>query len=520
MNESGDLLTEFAQALEIFRNRGRSADVMRPLLDWLIRTIGAERAFLFAVRDDGSYHVRGARNADGEVITDAERWISLYVVRRALDSKAASFFPDARSDRRLRTEGEREHGVRARSILALPLATPTAQSILYLDSRFRPIEWRDPPTPALQLVLDLLLFLGELDAAEHELRMLRRRLSRETALASATAASAVTANARVVPAPADFTVATRELDFHGFLTRSPALIAALDEMRRLAPSNLAILIEGESGTGKEVLARAIHAESGRKGPFVTLSSGVMPDTLVEIQLFGHDKGAFTGAEHARAGIIEQARGGTLFIDDIGEMSDELQAALLRVLETGRYRRVSGETDQDADIRVLSALQLSVQRERSIGALRSDLYFRLAGSAIRIPPLRDRSEDIVLLERMLRARLLGVNEVPRLKPEVELAIVTYHWPGNVRELLNLIRRVLALGEVELTLERFQQITGFQNVEATVKTGSDVRSVIDRTEREVILRALSEQQGNKSLAARALGLSRKTLYRRMEKHGIPL
>ncbi|MEM7164682.1 MAG: sigma-54 dependent transcriptional regulator [Planctomycetota bacterium] len=501
-------------ALAAWNERARFADLLPPLLEWLLQRVQGERALFFTTTKGGGYRVRSSRNVDGEPVRDAERWISHFAVQGALPSGQPRFYPDTRADRRYRTEGEQETGARSRSILVVPVGE---SGVIYCDSRFSEIIWSDGDA-ALQAELAV---IGQLviAALRHEetargARELERRLHHAQDELAAAPAPAVSQ----LPPSADNR--SWEIDFHGFRTRCPELINAIEELRRLAQSDISLFISGESGTGKEVLARAVHAESKRSGPFVSIHCGAIPSTLVEIELFGHERGAFTGAEQERQGLFQQARGGTLFLDDVEEMSQEMQLALLRVLESGKFRPVSAEAEVDADVRVVCTSRHDPQAETLHGALREDLYYRLAGSVVVVPPLRKRREDVLLLARaFLQAGEEG-GTTSTLTPDVEAAMFFHDWPGNIRELKNFILRCQALSDPQLTLARFHEVTGASaETIDRAKRGGEVRSVVEQAEREAIIRALVQCGGNKSMASRLLGLSRKTLYRRMEKHGIP-
>jgi DNA-binding NtrC family response regulator len=252
---------------------------------------------------------------------------------------------------------------------------------------------------------------------------------------------------------------------------------------------------------------------------VTLHCGTIPETLVEVELFGHRAGAFTGAERDRPGLLAHAEGGTLFLDAIDEAGPALQAALLRVLESGRYRPLAADEEVSADLRVISAtVDADPPRGEREGELRHDLYYRLAGARVRIPPLRERREDILPIVRRILARVAGEGGAPALDERAEAALLAHDWPGNAREIENLARQVVALGERSLTAERVHEIIGI--APAAPPAAGEMRHAVERAEREVILRALAEAGGNKSAACTLLGMSRRTFYRRMRKHGIPL
>ncbi|MEM7263149.1 MAG: sigma 54-interacting transcriptional regulator, partial [Planctomycetota bacterium] len=359
-----------ASALASWRRTGRVTEALPQLVAAAIAASQAERGFLFTYSDEGNYRVRLARNADGEPLVDAVRWISHFVVQRALLSDGPIFFEDTRSDRRFRTEGEREAGAKTRAIAVVPIRVADEDVFLYLDARFREIVWNETTLPALEPIFDLLTVLLEVESAEQAVRATERKYERKIERLERDAQPAEPAVRR--PTVRTSANVEREVDFHGFRTRNPALIESVAELEKLAPSMLSILVEGESGTGKEVMARAIHAASGRSGRFVSLHCGALPETLVEIELYGHDRGAFTGADRARTGLLELARGGTLFLDDIGEMTDELQNGLLRVLESSTYRPVSGSEERTVDVRVLSSSLIGNEGEHTTTSIRHDL----------------------------------------------------------------------------------------------------------------------------------------------------
>ncbi len=509
MTRERGILEAVRVAARAWQERGRLADLVPPLLDWLLVETHAERAAFFLISPGGGYRARASRNLDRESIPDLERWVSRFAVERALEGRKPTFYADTRQDRRFRTEAEVEKGVRTRSILAVPVAAQGEIALLYLDARFQPMLWEPAQEETTGLVHDLLAIALQLEGAAGDRRAYERRIRdlerRIGALPAPGASPAATPPPREARAP---------IDFHGFITGHAALIAALEELATLARAKLPILIEGESGTGKDVLARAIHAASGRKGPFVSIHCGAIPRSLIEIELFGHSRGAFTGADKARAGLVEMASGGSLFLDEVAEMPVEMQTALLRVLETGVYRRVSDTEERSADLRVLSVTQFGAAEAGAVGELRGDLYYRLAGSIVRIPPLRARPEDVLLLAEHFSRKYAPAGARPALAEEVRARMLVYEWPGNVRELENLVRRFVALGDDVLSLERFQEIAGTPPRET--EAAGEMHRVLDRAERDAIVRALERASGNKSRAAKLLGLSRKTLYRRLEKH----
>lgn len=305
---------------------------------------------------------------------------------------------------------------------------------------------------------------------------------------------------------------------------SPAMRRLRECIARVGPTQSTVLLLGESGTGKELAARAIHACSLRSaGPFVAVDCGALPETLLESELFGHVKGAFTGAVGDKKGLFEVASGGTLFLDEVGEMSLGLQAKLLRTLQEREVRPVGGTKSVPVDVRVVAATNADLERLVREGAFREDLYFRLSVIPVRIPPLRERGEDIrILAEHFLRtfAAELG-KRVCGFQEDALRALETYSWPGNVRELENAIERatVLATGEF-ITLEDLpEKLRGpasrLQSL--TLPEGMSLKETVEDLERTLILRALEECGWNQRRAAKRLGVSRQNLQYKMKKYG---
>lgn len=300
---------------------------------------------------------------------------------------------------------------------------------------------------------------------------------------------------------------------------SPAMRHVFALLSRIADSNLSVLLEGETGVGKEVLARAIHKLSRRAaGPFVVVDCAAIPAQLLEAELFGHERGAFTGALEARDGLFEQADGGTVFIDELGELPHELQPKLLRVLERREVRRVGGRQVRELDVRVVSATHRDLRTAASEGKFREDLYYRLAGFRARVPPLRDRPDDILPLARHLYRVATG-NAEATLPAELAVLLVRHDWPGNVRELKSVVERFVALGAADAGL--LLDVPERQAPETSpVEYAQARRDAIQRFEREYAQRLLDQAEGNVALAAKSSRLARPSFYRLMQRAGIDL
>ena len=302
--------------------------------------------------------------------------------------------------------------------------------------------------------------------------------------------------------------------------QSPALRRVLDVAAQAAPSSATVLLLGESGTGKELLARTIHERSARaKGPFVAVNCAALPEAILEAELFGHERGAFTGAVARREGRFAKAAGGTLFLDEIGELSPHVQVKLLRVLQEGEYEPVGGDTVR-SDVRIVAATNRDLRQEIERGRFREDLFYRLHVIAITAPPLRARREDIPLL----CDHFIGVYCAKNGKPRLEIArpvmqrLFDYPWPGNVRELENVIERAVVLSRGEIILEEHLPdfVRGAGGV-APEALSFAVGTPLEEVELRLIRETLRHAKGDKSLAAQLLGISTRTIYRKLGESG---
>ena len=309
-------------------------------------------------------------------------------------------------------------------------------------------------------------------------------------------------------------------------SRSAAMQRAIKALAKAAPSDVTILIEGETGTGKEVAARAVHGASSRAaGPFAVVDCGALPRELAAAELFGHAKGAFTGADRDREGALESANGGTLFLDEVGELPLDLQPLLLRALESRELRRV-GETEvRKIDVRVIAATNRNLLEESENGRFRRDLLHRLSVLQLRLPPLRDRKEDLPLLARGIVDELTapGVGEGRSVQgftlgPEALRAFAGYRWPGNVRELRNLIERAVALEGDPQALAPGGGASADAPPEEPMEYHEARKRALDAFEKDFVLQVLRKFEGNVSRAAKESGIDRVYLHKLIKKHGI--
>jgi transcriptional regulator with PAS, ATPase and Fis domain len=332
--------------------------------------------------------------------------------------------------------------------------------------------------------------------------------------------------ARVAAPPAPAGAARRRRSApDAMVGQSPEMHEVFELVQVASRSRATVLVTGETGTGKELVARAIHRGGERcKGPFVALNCAAFPDTLLESELFGHVRGAFTGADREKAGLFEAAHGGTLFLDEVSETSRPFQAKLLRALQEREVRPLGGARPRRIDVRVVAASNRDLSREAERGAFRSDLYYRLAVFPICIPPLRERSRDVADLALHFLA-LHGAREAKpgvTLSPEALRLLQAYRWPGNVRELENEIQRALALarpGETLAPAHFSERLAGMlEPIQANLQAGESLRESMARIESWLLRSALDRHGGRRAETARRLGITREGLYKQMQRYGI--
>src|SRR5882724_1223255 len=303
--------------------------------------------------------------------------------------------------------------------------------------------------------------------------------------------------------------------------QSTSMRQAFETIQQVAPSRATVLITGATGTGKELIAKAIHNLSPRKnGPFIAVHAAALPTSLLESELFGHEKGAFTGAVERRTGRFELADGGTLFLDEVGELEPQIQVKLLRVLEERAFERVGGAKTLQVDVRLVAATNKDLKKLVSEGKFRDDLFYRLSVVAVDLPPLRERRDDIPRLVKVFLGEFSRENnkQVRELTPEALNVLLAYDWPGNVRELRNAIEQMVVLARAERLTVR--------DVPAAIRGGADLTKInvvrggmtVEDAERQLIVQALKETNGNRTKAAERIGISRRTLHRKLKEYGL--
>ena len=318
----------------------------------------------------------------------------------------------------------------------------------------------------------------------------------------------------------------KKFSFQGILGKSSALEKVLEQIQLVGPSKATVLLTGETGTGKELVAQSIHQNSDRsRGPFVPVHCAALPSNLLESELFGHEKGAFTGAHERRIGRFEQANGGTLFLDEIGEIDQAIQVKLLRFLGERTFERVGSNKTLTADVRLIAATNRNLEEQVSKGDFREDLFFRLRVVEMRLPPLRDRGTDVIMLAKAFLKEFSDENGKPieGLHPDAVEALLNHPWPGNVRELRTAIEHAVVLCRDDtITLQGLPpSIRG----ESSTLAHPDAKEVLTKksltvedAEKALIIRALKEFDGNRTKAAKKIGMSRRTLHRKLHTYNL--
>ena len=497
----------------------RAADpqpLLERVLDEAIALSGAERGLLILDEDDAReaprLWVRAARNLDGERLLGPYGKFSRGVVREALEGDRTVLVADAGAARWGQRPSVRR--LRLRAVLCTPLRLGgRPRGALCLDHRFVAGRFGAQERRLVELVAALAgLALDGQRAREarvrgerelESLRSLHRRLA---------------AAADELEPPLEGPAPTREL---GFVGRSAAAARLRADLRRAAASDAPVLLTGESGTGKELAARALHGLSARRGaPFVAVNCAAIPEPLLESELFGHRRGAWTGADRDRPGLLRAATGGTLFLDEVGDTSPAMQAKLLRALQEGEVRPVGGEQPVAVDVRVVAATHRDLGAAVAEGWFRGDLYYRLAVLPIRVPALRERPEDVrPLAEHFLASAAGAAGRGPRgFTAGAVRALEAAAWPGNVRQLQNVVTRAHALAQGRRAIAA-RDLEPARPAAALVAADDEGGLLpLDALERRSVARALARTGGDVRRAAELLGIHRSTLYRKLARLGL--
>ncbi len=466
-----------------------------------------------------------ARNFDRENVRKGLRKVSRSITARVLESAAPFRSDDAINDETLDPRASIAE-LKLRSVMCVPLRVgEEVRGCLYVDNRFAHGRFDEGTQELLEAFADQ----AAMSLERVHLLAENERVRRSLELANAELKGALREQARALDTlSVAFAPPGEELKhaYPSLIGRGRAMRAMLAVLDRIVDGDFPVLLLGESGTGKELVAKELHANGPRRnGPFVGINCGAIAEGLLESELFGAIRGAYTGAHKDRAGLFEAAQRGVLFLDEIGEMSLSLQAKLLRVLQERKVRRVGGHDEIDIDVRVVSATNRDLARDVSSGRFREDLYYRLKVVQIEVPPLRERREDIPLLVEHfldhLHAQDPLAREQGRPRPTVTREclerLVAHDWPGNVRELSNELTRMVALGGDVLGPELVRHLEGSPR-----GTSSGVRGLIGRrmveVEAELIRATLELTGGRRGEAARMLGIPRRTFYNRLKALGI--
>jgi len=507
--------------LTLSRRLNTEASVSRILddvIDTAIELTAAERGFLLLRQPDGELAAVVARNFSAADLAGAGT-VSRSIAERAAQTGEPVLTVDAGIDERFGAAAS-VAALRLRSVLAVPLRQRGAiTGCIYVDHRLRGGAFDE----AAAVVLGE---LGDIAAIAIENARLAEDLKRTTRavddLNQKLSSELADRDAELVRVKSDLPDRDRLRNgYDKIVGRSPAVMKMLDIVDRAASTSLPVAIAGESGTGKELVARALHDAGPRKaGPFVAINCSAVPEPLLESELFGHVRGAFTGAERDRRGLFEVADGGTLFLDEIADTSPAMQAKLLRVLQDGVIRRVGDTTTHKVDVRVVAASQHTLAELAAAGRFREDLRFRIEVISIVVPPLRERDGDIPLLVDHLLAQLCAGRSLPRLTRNALRALAQHRWPGNVRELENALARGVAMGGEVIDLSDLPEViasAAARPVPSRPAVGDDLRlkPALAATEQAYISAAMGRAKGNQTVAARLLGLSRFGLQKKLRR-----
>ncbi len=512
--------------------------VLVKLMDAAMELSKADRGFL-VIRNPQSpgpipgYEIKVARNVSKEMIEKQDSSISLSAIREAMQGGEALVTDNALQDSRFET-AESVHQLELKSILALPLkGTKGVIGALYLDHRYETNMFRGTDLNVLQMF-----------ANQSALALQKAQMIEDLEKANAKLSETVEEQA------GELTVLKREVEdqrhkltfeYKDIVGQSPAMLEVLSLVDRITETTVPVWVYGESGTGKEMIARALHFNSSRaKKPFVSENCSALPETLLESELFGHRKGAFTHADRDKKGLLEYASGGTVFLDEIADMSPTMQAKLLRFLQEGEIRPLGSNELIKVDVRVVSASNRDLSELIGEGKFREDLYYRLNGVTVVLPPLRERMEDLpILVQHFLKKLAKDEKKEPlEIAPEALEMLMEYQWPGNVRELENTIRTACLFHQkgklVPKSFNFKKTMSGGMTLPKAVSAGAaPVKPAAGKPakaaggaahpmsdEKRILLEALFEHGYHKGLAAQALGISRRYLYTQMMRHGVPI
>ncbi len=533
-HSSGPLDTgTFARLIQALNEELDPERLLERIVESAIRATEAERGFLL-LRKGEDLHVPVAKNFVGENVEGGDEKISKTIVQEVLGSGDGRLTVNAQSDERFK-DLQSVEDLRLRSVLCVPLRVLSEiVGVLYLDNRLQQHAFSDEDRHLLQVLADI---SGVAIRNSRLVSDLRRKNEELLHAHEEVAALNARLTGRVKKQTAEIEEMREELDAsrkilglrHSYkliIGESPAMQDVFRLLDRYVDAADPVLILGDSGTGKELIARALHEQGSRsKGHFVSENCAALPESLLESELFGYSRGAFTGATKDHDGLFVQAKGGTLFLDEVGDMSPDLQSKLLRVLQEKEIRPLGSTKTIPIDIRLVTATHRDLRKMVQEGSFREDLFYRLHVLPIQLPPLRRREGDIPLLVSHLlkRCALEAKIPAPRINPQALDILSAYHWPGNIRELENEIRRAVLLTEGEILPEHLSDrirnpgLEDFGDSLLPAESGTTLPLLVQRLEENEIRRALAKAGGNKSKAAAFLGISRFALQRKLDKYG---
>jgi transcriptional regulator with GAF, ATPase, and Fis domain len=513
---SGEQVGDVEGLVRALGRRDELRSLLTQVVDALVLWTGVERGLLLLRAPGGRLLPRAARNLARGDLSGAQLELSRSLAERALEAGEPVVAVDAAGD--LPAVHESVHALKLRSVLAVPLiAHGEALGVVYLDDRVR----RGAFGPSELAWVRLVATLAAIAIADARAQLFLRRAARRAERAEARLAG------ELARREAELDVAERELAratggrdtrfvYEAIVGESEAVRSMLRVVDRVTASEVPVLVTGESGSGKELVARAIHSNGPRaRGAFVSENCGAVPEGLLESTLFGHVRGAFTGAVRPRAGLFEVAHQGTLFLDEIAEMSLGMQAKLLRALQDGEIRAVGSENVRHVDVRVIGATHRDLATLVRQGRFREDLFYRLNVISVHVPPLRARIGDVPLLVHHFVKAHTGARRIRVSRAALD-ALASYGWPGNVRQLENEVRRALVLCDDTIELEHLSpEVRDRETSEAARVDGLNLRRRVDVLEAELVRTALRRTQGNQTRAAELLGVSRFGLQKMMKR-----
>ena len=470
------------------------------VVDAVVAIASADRGFLMRMREDGKLHFEIARSRDEATLPPEEFQISWGIAEEAAHRRETVWVPDAVGSS-LFQDRKSVRDLSLRTVVALPILNAgRVRGVLYVDSHSIAHEFTPEDIAILEGFAAQVAVALENARLHEELKDSKNRLEIENL---------------------NLRRALKEESRYGILVgRSQKMLRVIELLEKVIPTQVSVLVQGETGTGKELIARAIHLNGPRRDKnFMAVNCGALPENLLESELFGYRKGAFTGAAEDRVGLFEAADGGTLFLDEVGEMPPTLQVKLLRVLQDSQIRRVGDTVSRRVDFRLIAATNRDLRAEVEGGRFRQDLFYRLNVVPISLPPLRERGDDVLLLASHFLDFFSKqqVKEIRGMSGESRELLLRHPWPGNVRELENAMARAVALADAGGVVE--PALFGLGPPLTRRWDGQHtLRETLDAVEAETIREALRQCESNVSRAARALGVSRQHLHNRMNAHGI--